>query len=134
MLLDDAEAVRSLAPKNSVNGYLTETQIIRGLLRQALDIALHQSVVRNAVSGGRDVADDLAILDACQSTVARIDKAQEIITVPAGTKHPVSEAKFRCGNLLTLWNNAVHGSPTTKNDLKSEIEIAGKACSDLLEG
>ncbi|WP_225656039.1 AAA family ATPase [Streptomyces pseudogriseolus] len=134
MLLDDAEAVRSLAPKNSVNGYLTETQIIRGLLRQAIDIALHQSVVRNAISGGRDVADDLALVDSCPSTVARIDKAEEIITVAAGSKHPVREAKFRCGNLLTLWNNAVHGAPTTKNDLKSEIEIAGKACSDLLGG
>ncbi|WP_327136839.1 AAA family ATPase [Streptomyces sp. NBC_01340] len=134
MLLLDAEAVRSLAPKISVNGYLTETQIIRGLLRQAIDIALHQSVVRHAISGGRDVADDLALLDSCQSTVARINKAEEIISVPSGSKHPVSEAKFRCGNFLTLWNNAVHGAPTTKNDLKSEIEVASKACSDLVGG
>ncbi|MFB7226197.1 AAA family ATPase [Streptomyces fimicarius] len=136
MLLDDAEAVRVLAPaaKNAVNGYLNETQIIRGLLRQALDIAIHHSVVRNAISGGRDVADDLALLDSCQSTMARIDKAEEIISVPVGTKHPVTELKFRCGNLLALWNNAVHGAATTKNDLKSEIEIAGKACLDLAGG
>lgn len=134
MLLDDAEDLRALAPKVSVNGYLTETQIIRGLLRQALDIALHQSIVRNALSGGRDVSDDLALLDSCQSTVARIDKAEEIINVPAGSKHPVREAKLRCGNLLAVWNNAVHGASTTKNDLKSEIGIARKACSDLVGG
>ncbi|MGC5194931.1 AAA family ATPase [Streptomyces albidoflavus] len=134
MLLEDAEAVRSLAPKLSTTGYLTETQIIRGLLRQAIDIALHQSVVRNAISGGRDVADDLALLDSCQSTMARIDKAEEIISVPAGGKHPVREAKSRCGNFLTLWNNAVHGAPTAKKDLRSEIEVASKACSDLVGG
>ncbi|MFI1409883.1 AAA family ATPase [Streptomyces sp. NPDC020707] len=134
MLLEDAEAVQKLAPKHSVNGYLNETQIIRGLLRQAIDIALHQSVVRHAISGGRDVAEDLALLDSCQSTVARIDKAEEIINVPSGCKHPVSEAKFRCGYYLKLWNNAVHGEASTKSDLKSEIEVAGKACSDLVEG
>ncbi|MEV7144544.1 hypothetical protein [Streptomyces tauricus] len=134
MLLSDAEAVRGLAPKNSVNGYLNETQIIRGLLRQAIDIALHHSVVRHAISGGRDVAEDLALLDSCQSTVARIDKAEEIINVPAGCKHPVSEAKLRCGIFLGLWNNAVHGGSSTKNDLKSEIDVAGKACSDLVGG
>ncbi|MFF3554673.1 AAA family ATPase [Streptomyces tsukubensis] len=132
MLLSDAEAVRALAPKLSVNGYLNETQIIRGLLRQAIDIALHDSVVRNAISQGRDVRDDLRLLDSCQNTMARIDMAEEIISVPAGDKHPVSVAKFRCGDLLRLWNNAVHGAPPTKGDLKSEIVIAGKACLDLL--
>ncbi|MDX2601661.1 AAA family ATPase [Streptomyces caniscabiei] len=131
MLLDDAENIRSLAPKVSVNGYLTETQIIRGLLRQAIDIALHQAVVRHALSGGRDVVEDLALLDSCQNTVSRFDKAEEVISVPNGDKHPVSEAKFRCGIYLRTWNNAVHGSSITKNDLKSEIDVARKACADL---
>ncbi|MGW4910141.1 AAA family ATPase [Streptomyces sp. NPDC004270] len=134
MLLDDAENIRSLAPKASMNGYLTETQIIRGLLRQAVDIALHQSVVRNALSGGRDVVEDLALIDSCQSTVARFDKAEEIIKVSDGSKHPVREAKFRCGVYLKEWNNAVHGTPVTKNDLRSEIDVARKACLDLVGG
>ncbi|MCQ4193675.1 AAA family ATPase [Streptomyces parvulus] len=134
MLLDDAEAIRSLAPKASVNGYLSESQIIRGLLRQAIDIALHQSVVRSALSGGRDVVKDLQLLDSCQSTVARVNKAEEIIVVPDGDKHPVREARFRCGVYLTTWNNAVHGAPTTKNDLKAEIDVARKACADLTGG
>ncbi|MFJ6295099.1 ATP-binding protein [Streptomyces griseoviridis] len=134
MLLDDADNIRSLSPKVSTNGYLTETQIIRGLLRQAVDIALHQSVVRNALSGGRDVVEDLTLLDSCQSTVARFDKAEEIIKVSDGGKHPVREAKFRCGVYLKMWNNAVHGVPVTKNDLRSEIEVARKACMDLVGG
>ncbi|MET7453756.1 AAA family ATPase [Streptomyces sp. NPDC005574] len=131
MLLDDAEAIRSLAPKVSVNGYLTETQMIRGLLRQAVDIALHQAVVRNALSGGRDVVQDLTLLDSCQNTVARFDKAEEVIVVPDENKHPVREAKFKCGIYLKMWNNAVHGTATAKSELRSEIEVARKACADL---
>ncbi|WP_409237850.1 AAA family ATPase [Streptomyces sp. PA5.6] len=131
MLLDDAEAIRSLAPKASANGYLDESQIIRGLLRQAMDIALHQCVVQSALFGGRDVVEDLRLLDTCQSTVARFSKAEEIIVVTDGVKHPVREAKFRCGVYLATWNNAVHGVPTTKNYLKSEIDVARKACADL---
>jgi hypothetical protein len=134
MLLDDADHIRSLAPKVSVNGYLAESQIIRGLLRQAIDIALHQAVVRHALSSGRDVVEDLAVLDSCQNTVSRFDKAEEIISVPDGDRHPVREAKFRCGIYLRTWNNAVHGSSITKNDLKSEIDVARKACADLTGG
>ncbi|WP_314222928.1 ATP-binding protein [Streptomyces zaehneri] len=132
MLLDDAESIRSLAPKVPVNGYLSETQIIRGLLRQAVDIALHQAVVRNALSGGRDVVEDLALLDSCQNTVTRFDRAEGVIGVADGNKNPVREAKLRCGIYLKMWNNAVHGAPTTKNDLKSEIDVARKACADLV--
>ncbi|MDN3027015.1 AAA family ATPase [Streptomyces sp. S.PB5] len=131
MLIDDAEYIRALAPKVSVNGYLNETQIIRGLLRQAVDIALHQAVVRNALSSGRDVVENLASLDSCQNTLARFDKAEEVIIVPDGSKHPVREAKVRCGVYLKTWNNAVHGTPIEKKDLKSEIDVARKACMDL---
>lgn len=131
VLLDDAEEVCQLSPKISVTSYLTETQIIRGLCRQAIDNALHQCVIRHALSNDRDVAADIMEIDSCASTVARIDAAREIIAVADGVTHPVDRAVGLCGRLLKDWNNAVHGVQSTKNDLRSEISIARKACMAL---
>ncbi|MGA5701716.1 ATP-binding protein [Peterkaempfera bronchialis] len=131
VLLDDAEAVWRLSPKNSTSGYLTETQIIRGLCRQAIDNALHQCIIRHALSNNRDVAEDLREVDANASTMGRMDAASQLVSVPPGSIHPVSEASARCGIYLKLWNNAVHGANSTKSDLKQEIDIARKACAIL---
>ncbi|MGW2082528.1 ATP-binding protein [Streptomyces sp. NPDC001939] len=132
VLIEDAMAVWQYSPKPSPTGYLTEVQIIRGLLRQALDNALHQCVVKYSLKVGASVSRSISTLDASMTTQSRMEAAAGIIALDAGVDHPVVRAKQACGHHLNNWNNAAHGNGEIKKaDLRREIEAGLEACSVL---
>ncbi|MER6613565.1 AAA family ATPase [Streptomyces xantholiticus] len=133
VLVRDAEAVWRWSPKPSPTGYLTECQIIRGLLRQALDNALRQCVVKYSLKVGLSVSNSVAKLDTGLTTQKRIELAREIIKMPVGVPHPIERALQACGHHVSKWNNATHGTDETKADLKLEIQAGADACAFLGE-
>ncbi|NJQ03971.1 AAA family ATPase [Streptomyces zingiberis] len=131
VLLQDAEMVIRWAPRPSPTAYLSETQIVRGLCRQALDIAIGQCVIRYSLVADQDVAENAARLDAAMQTRARLDVAREIVQMPAGITNPIDKAMSTCGHHIGNWNKAVHGSTATKSDLSGEVNAAREACREL---
>ncbi|MGW0561151.1 AAA family ATPase [Streptomyces sp. NPDC003016] len=133
VLIKDAESVWQFSPKVSSTGYLSEVQIIRGLLRQALDDALRQCVVRYSLHSGENVAMSLGLLDEAMTTVKRLDSAKQIISLDPALPHPVDKARQACGHHVAKWNGAAHGNEEVKADLKLEIRAGLDACSTLGE-
>ncbi|MFD7683361.1 AAA family ATPase [Streptomyces sp. NPDC060187] len=133
VLIEDARSVWQWSPKPSPTGYLTESQIIRGLLRQALDDALRQCVVKYALKTGVSVSEAVQKLDSGLTTQNRMKLAQEIISLDPVRSHPVERALQACSHHLRKWNNAAHGHDENKPDLKREIEAGQEACSHLGE-
>ncbi|MFF3971960.1 AAA family ATPase [Streptomyces rubiginosohelvolus] len=128
VLLDDAKNIMTHAPKPSPTAYLTESQVVRGLCRQAVDNALHSCVVRYSLSQGRDVANDIASLDGVSNTVKRVQSAQEMMNLTHSGKNPIDDFMKACGHHLGRWNAAVHGTNDTKENLNLEIKAARDAC------
>ncbi|MCX5605667.1 hypothetical protein OOK29_46865, partial [Streptomyces phaeochromogenes] len=133
VLISDARSVWKWSPKPSVTGYLTESQIIRGLLRQALDDALRQCVIKYSLKVGASVADTVSKLDSGTTTQSRMALAREIISVDTNNAHPVDLAMQACSHHLRKWNNAAHGQDENKPDLSREIDAGLTACSHLGE-
>lgn len=134
VLIGDARSVWQYSPKASPTGYLTEVQIIRGLLRQALDNALHQCVVKYSLKAGVSVADSISTLDASMTTQKRMEAASRIISLDPASDHPVARANQACSHHLNNWNNAAHGNgEIDKSDLGREIQAGLDACSVLGE-
>ncbi|WP_406189392.1 AAA family ATPase [Streptomyces anulatus] len=133
VLIRDAESVWQFSPKVSTTGYLNEVQIIRGLLRQALDDALRQCVVRYSLFSGENVATSLGLLDGAMTTTKRLDAAKRIISLDPAHSHPVDKARQACGHHIAKWNSAAHGGEEAKADLKLEIKAGLDACSTLGE-
>ncbi|WP_406459475.1 hypothetical protein OG782_18805 [Streptomyces sp. NBC_00876] len=133
VLVKDAKSVWQFSPRISTTGHLSEAQIIRGLLRQALDDALRQCVVRYSLHSGENVATLLGILDEARTTVKRLDAAKEIISLDPAVPHPIDKAKQACSHHVAKWNGAAHGNEEVKSDLKGEIKAGLDACTTLGE-
>lgn len=133
VLIEDAESVWKWSPKPSPTGYLNESQIIRGLLRQALDNAIRQCVIKYSLSVDSSVGDNIATLDTNKKTSDRLEAALDIIKLSDVPNHPVTRAKQACSHHLGKWNSAAHGGNENKRDLKLEIKAARDACTYLGE-
>ncbi|MDQ1039657.1 energy-coupling factor transporter ATP-binding protein EcfA2 [Streptomyces sp. V3I8] len=128
VLLDDASNIMVYAPKSSSTFYLTEAQVVRGLCRQAIDIALHSCIVRYSLTQGRDVAGDVARIDAVNNTAKRVQEVREIVNLTHSDSNPIDEFMKACGHHLNRWNKAVHGANDNKENLRLEIKAARDAC------
>ncbi|MFQ6850778.1 AAA family ATPase [Streptomyces sp. 35M1] len=129
VLLDDADNIVQWAPRSSPTAYLTESQVVRGLCRQAVDHALHSCIVRYSLAQKKDVTHNVSSLDVLDNTVKRVAFVEGVINQTHDGRNPIDEFNRICGHYLRGWNKAIHGSDDVKANLTQEIEKAREACA-----
>ncbi|NYI07798.1 ATP-binding protein [Allostreptomyces psammosilenae] len=132
LLLDDASHICRLSTNHPYGCTLTVTQTVRGLCRQALDNALRQCLVIDAVASSRDIDADLAAIDGRNTTQQRLDTMKTLLSESAVRR--LSAAEHMVHAHLAGWNRASHGrrGEAGKEQLAAEIAAAREACALLV--
>jgi ABC-type uncharacterized transport system ATPase subunit len=128
-LLLDARAILSMKPVDQIP--ISVTDAVRGLCRQAVDNAVREFVIRNAVTRGQSVDAAISELDDRMTTNERLAFAETRWDDAAGT-NPATSAKGLCEPHMQGWNRATHGNPPISEAALEEIDAAERACLSLM--
>lgn len=127
VLIDDARGALKVAGSHHGGVTTTPDDLVRGLCRMALDNALRQFVVQEAVRANRDPGPDLVVLDDAKTTKKRIDAARGLCP---GSKAPTL-AETHVKPYFPAWNAAAHGEPSSAAADLAEVGAAESACTAL---
>jgi energy-coupling factor transporter ATP-binding protein EcfA2 len=134
-LVEDASGVVNTAANPPGNVARPPHDIVRGLCRQAFDNALRSFVIRTAVQHGRTPENNLADLDAQNTTKQRLNTVRAFLTAGSSRMARLDDAASIVDAHLDGWNRAAHGNePSDAPDaeaLRGEIKAARQACKGL---
>lgn len=132
VLLNDARGALQVEQLQPDGVTVSPDDLVRNLCRMALDNAVRQFVLREAVKAGQNPDPDLIKLDGKNTTRDRLKVAMDLQPAGSSSRAAVQTAKHQVAPHLSDWNRAAHGNAPESVVGIAEVDAAERACAALL--